>query len=117
MRKLTLVLIVIAFVVYTAVFGREGVPAVITFMPFTMTPLAVSAYLAWRWRSVGSQAILLLTTLGYFAWFIYLYVEAMIVHLDPQSPIAFLFVAIYAAPIMIVMWLIAYAIEWEYCDA
>jgi hypothetical protein len=110
-RKLTLLLVAVAFIVYGVVFGLQGVRAVIFFMPFTMTPFAIIACLACLLRSHGSQMILVFATLGYAAWFAYVYIDAMVIHLDPQSPIAFLFVVVYAAPILIVLWLLAYAFE------
>jgi peptidoglycan/LPS O-acetylase OafA/YrhL len=112
LRTLNLGLVGIAIVVYCFAFGREGLQAVLFFFPFTMTPLIFQGCMAASWKSLGSQITLLLATIGYVAWFTYLYVDVTIIHLDPQSPIAFLFVGIYALPVLAVLWLIAYSFEW-----
>lgn len=114
MRNLTVALVGIAFIAYAVAFGREGIGAILLFLPFTMTPFAIIAYLAARWDSRGSQVVFLLSTVAYGAWFVYLYVDATILNLDPQSPIVFLFVGIYAAPVLFLLWWIAYAFEWHH---
>ena len=113
MRYLNLILIGLSFLVYFIVFSQTGIAPVILFFPFTMAPFIVTAYLAFRWRSFWSQAVLLATNVAYAAWFIYVYVSATILHPDPQSPIAFFFVGVYAAPVLAILWWISYAIEWE----
>jgi uncharacterized membrane protein (DUF4010 family) len=90
-----------------------GVSEVARFFPFTIIPFFVTAYFAARWRSAWGQAVLLGTTLAYAAWFVYIYVQAMIQHLDPQSPTAFLCVTIYALPALILLWILAWALDWE----
>jgi hypothetical protein len=112
-RYATFSLIAIALLSYGIVFGREGLRPVLFFFPFTMIPFLVTACLALLWRGFWTQVVLFVATLGYGLWFAYVYVNATILNPDPQSPIAFLFVGIYAAPVLVVLWLIAYAMEWE----
>lgn len=117
LRTLNLSLVGIALVVYCVFFGREGLQAVLFFFPFTMTPLVFQGCMAASWKSLGGQLTLLLATIGYIAWFVYVYVDVMILHLDPQSAIVFLFVGIYAVPALAVLWLISYSFEWGYRGA
>jgi hypothetical protein len=117
LRQINLILIEVAFLAYLVAFGRERLSAIWFFFPYTMTPFVVTGLLAVIWRGFWTQVVLLVTTLAYAAWFAYVYVHAMILNLDPQSPIAFLFVGIYAAPFLVVLWLIAYALEWAYGPA
>jgi hypothetical protein len=112
-RYATFSLIVIAFASYVILFGREGLRPVLFFFPFTMMPFLVTALLAVLWRGFWTQVVLFVATLGYGLWFAYVYVNATILNPDPQGAIAFLFVGIYAAPVLVVLWLIAYAMEWD----
>ena len=110
----TFAITAVALVAYFLAFGRiGGISGVVRFFPFTMIPFIVTVYFAARWRAMWGQAVLLATTLAYAAWFVYIYMQAMILHLDPQSPIAFLFVAIYALPVLILLWILAWALDWE----
>jgi hypothetical protein len=113
LRFVTLILIGLAFLAYLVVFGQMSKDAVMLFFPFTMIPYFVIALLVMTWRSRGSQIVCLVTTLAYSAWFALVYLDATKWHPDPQSPIAFVFVSIYAAPMLFVLWLVAYAFEWN----
>ena len=113
MRTLNYILVGIAFLVYVMIFRGEGMKAVIFFLPFTMSPFLVHLGLAKKWRAFGSQAVLVVATMAYATWFIYVYLSVTVWHPDPQGPIAFLFVGIYAAPVLLVLWWISYALEWE----
>lgn len=110
MRYATLTLVGIALIAYFAVFGLRGVSL---FFPAMMTPFLIVPYFVMRWRSLGSQIVFLVATLAYCAWCVYVYVDVTITHPDPQSPIVFLFVGIYAAPVLFFFWLAAYAFEWR----
>jgi peptidoglycan/LPS O-acetylase OafA/YrhL len=114
LRYVTLTLSAIAVVTYFVVFGRMGENTAMFFFTFTMIPYFLIALFAMIWRSLGSQIVCLFTTIAYSAWFTLLYLNVAIWHPDPQSPIAFLFVSIYAAPVLFVLWLVAYAFEWNY---
>jgi len=53
----------------------------------------------------------LLTTIAHVSWFVYLYTANM--H-NAQGGIAMLIGGIYAVPVLFLLWLTSYAIEWEY---
>lgn len=107
MRFTTLALTVVAFLAYVVVFGRlGGVEGLFFVLPFTMIPFVVTAYFATIWRAAWSQVVLLATTIAYAAWFIYIYVAA-------TSPFVFLYVSIYALPVLFLLWILAWAIDWE----
>jgi hypothetical protein len=108
MRYLTLALIGIAFVVYFGVFGRSAV----MLLPFAMTPFVVIGFLAIWPSSFWCQATLLFSAVAYSVWFVCIYVCAVILYPDPQSPIVFLFVGAWAAPVLIALWLVAFGFEW-----
>ena len=113
LRLITYVLTGIAFIAYFIVFGRlGGIKGMLFLLPLTMTPLIVNLYFAERFRAFWSQAVLLATTVAYAFWFIVVYLDVTIWHPDPQSPIAFLFVGIYALPILFLLWALAWAFNW-----
>ncbi len=117
LRNATLALVGIAFMIYLIAFGRMGgIQGLLFIFPFTMIPFVLTAYFAAIWRAFWSQAVLLVTTVAYAAWFVYIYVQATILHPDPQSPIAFLYVSIYALPVLFLLWILAWAIDWERKD-
>ena len=80
-------------------------------MPFALWPQFITHIGILRAKSTGSQALLMLTLLLYFAWFVYVYVDAFYIHLDPQSAIAILFPGFYASPVLLMLWLLAYWVE------
>ncbi len=113
LRFVTLTLIGIAFVTYLIVIGQMSLNALLLFFPFTMIPYLLIAAVVMRWRSIGSQLVCLFATIAYLAWFAYVYLDATVWHPDAQSPIAFAFVSNYAAPVLFILWLVAYAFEWN----
>lgn len=114
---MTFALTGIAFITCFLVFGRQGgIEGLFFFLPFTMVPFVVTAYFATLWRAFWSQAVVLAITAAYAAWFSYIYVQVTIQHPDPQSPIAFLFVGIYALPVLVPLWILAWGIDWERKD-
>jgi hypothetical protein len=80
--------------------------------PFSFGPLVVTAGLAIALRSRPAQIVLSLSSILYAAWFGYVYAQAVHINPDPQSPIAFLFVGIYAVPVLVVLWIAAGAAHW-----
>ena len=104
MRYWNLGLISIVAIAYLSIFGFSGL------LPFFVTPYMVTAWLALRWRAFWSQVVLLFTTIAHVGWFVYVYTASM--H-DAQGGIAMLIAGIYAAPVLFILWLISYAIEWE----
>jgi len=114
MRSVNYVLVIVAFLVYFATFGREGMDAAWLFLPFTMLPYLVNASLAKLWLAFESQALVAVATVAYSGWFVYVYMSATVWHPDAQSPLAFLFVGIYAVPVLSIFWWTSYALEWKY---
>jgi hypothetical protein len=114
LQSTTFALTAIALIAYVVMFGRiGGIEAVVMFFPFTMVPFIITCFFAARWRGVGSQLVLLATLAAYAGWFLYVYVQAQVMHPDPQSPIAFLWVGVETVPILFLLWILAWAIEWE----
>src|SRR5690348_16126371 len=114
LRSTTFVLTAIALIAYVVLFGRiGGMEAILMLFPFTMVPFILTCFLAARWRVVGSQLILLATVAAYGGWFLYVYVQAQVLHPDPQSPIAFLWVGVEATPVLVLLWILAWAVDWE----
>jgi hypothetical protein len=81
------------------------------FVPFTLGPLALTHVGIVRATSTRAQTILLIAMLAYFAWLAFVYVDAFYIHPDPQSPIALLFVGVYALPVLALLWWAAYRAE------
>ncbi len=104
MRYATLALVAIAFAAYAIAFGSESIETMIFFLPFTMPPFAITAVLAFRWRTVVGQSVLIVGAVAYAAWFAYAYLSATKWHVDPQSGLVFVWVGIYAAPVLGLLW-------------
>jgi len=112
MRSITLTIIGLGFLVYLIAFASKGgLGGLLFFLPFIMTPLIVNANLAWRWQTKVAQALLQLATLAYAGWAIHIYIDVFYIHPDPQSAVALVFVGIYAAPPLVVVWGLGYL--WE----
>ena len=78
-------------------------------VPFVFGPLFVSLVLAIVWRARRkSQLPLTVSSVLYLLWFAYVYRDVFYGHPDAQSPIALLFVGVYALPVMLAAWLIAW---------
>lgn len=107
-----LVVASLALLCYLHMFGSlGGAGAIAFFFPATMYPFVVNALLLFRWRTVTGQSLVLAASLAYAAWLAFVFIDVMYRHPDPQGPIAFLFVGIYAAPVLLVLWLVAAALE------
>ena len=68
-----------------------------------MFPFVANAVLALRWRTTVGQSLLLIATLAYARCFAFLFVDVTYRHPDPQGPIVFLFVGIYAVPVLAIL--------------
>jgi len=77
------------------------------FVPFSFGPLAVTIGLAFALRSTLAQVLLTVSSILYGAWFAFVCAQALFVNPDPQSPIVFLFVGIYAIPVLVIFWIAA----------
>lgn len=78
-------------------------------VPFSLGPLLVSIALTFYVWSRLSLIILSTGSILYGIWFGYVYMIAFHWYVDPQSAIALAFVGIYSLPVMIPVWLIAWA--------
>lgn len=106
--------LVFAVMGYAFAFGvllRGGIGGVAFGFPFVMLPFVVNAVLLSRWRAFAGQSLLFAASLAYAAWVAFVFVDVRYVHPDPQGPIAFLFVGVFAAPVLIVLWLTGGALE------
>lgn len=104
---LTAVLVLVAG---TAVLCARAEPAMggLFFVPFSLGPVFVSLALAIAWRRrTRSQWTLAVGHLLYALWFGLVYFDVFHGRPDPQGPIAFLFVGLYALPVMLVVWIVA----------
>lgn len=82
------------------------------FVPFSFGPLAVTIGLAFALRSTLAQVLLTVSSILYGAWFAFVCAQAFFVNPDPQSPIVFLFVGIYAIPVLAIFWIAATLAHW-----
>ena len=83
----------------------------ILFVPFTLGPHAVTHAMCFLLKSRRSATLLGIGMLGYVSWFFFVYIDVFYVHLDAQSSIALLFVGLVSLPVMIPVWLGAFAFE------
>lgn len=89
-----------ATILFAWAFGRlGGIQGAWFIAPFTMFPFMINVVLAWRWRTIAGQTLLMCASLPYAVWSTiwYMFVLAMP---DPQSPIALLFTGFYALPLL-----------------
>ena len=89
----------------------EPVIGFLFFVPFTLWPHAVSHTLCFLFKSRGSAILLGIGMLAYVSWFFFVYVDVFYLHVDPQSAIALAFVGFVSLPVMIPVWLGAFAFE------
>ncbi|QDU11856.1 hypothetical protein V202x_52810 [Gimesia aquarii] len=83
------------------------------FVPFAFGPLAVTAVLSCVLLSTRAQTMLTISSVVYALWFGYIYAQAFYINPDPQSPIAFLFIGIYAVPVLAIFWIAAGLTQWR----
>lgn len=81
------------------------------FVPFTLGPHAVSHGLCFVLNSRGAAVALCIGMLAYLAWFFYVYADAFYFNVDAQSGIALAFIGIFSLPVMVPVWLGAWALE------
>lgn len=83
------------------------------FVPFAFGPLVITVILSFALRSRSAQVLLATSSVLYAAWFGYIYADAFYLNPDPQSPIAFLFIGVYAVPVLVVFWIAAGVSQWR----
>jgi len=103
----------IGFVAHMANDDVSGkVFAMTFFLPFYGFPLIVSIVLSARFKKEpASQVFLAIASLLYALWFVYAMHDAFYVHLDPQSGLVIIFVGIYALPILLPLWIVAFLLN------
>lgn len=82
------------------------------FLPFSFGPLVITAALCVALRTSYAQVVLAISSLAYAVWFGYVFAYAFYINPDPQSPVAFIFLGIYASPVLAVFWLVAVVAYW-----
>jgi hypothetical protein len=79
----------------------------LSILPFSLGPLIPTIALSLMLKGRRAQVTLAMSSACYGAWFAFVYHDLFYAHPDPQSPIALLFVGIYAIPAMAIFWAIA----------
>ena len=85
----------------------EPIIGALFFIPFALGPLFVSLLIAAIAPYQACQITLILGTVLYTAWFGFIFLSAFYWDVDPQSPIALIFIGIYSLPVMIPIWVVA----------
>lgn len=97
-------LFIVAFIL---LLGKSSGGGAFIFLPYAFGPMVVSLLLGAAAASRLSLAVLLLSNVLYFGWFLWVYVNAFHLHPDPQAGIAFIFVGLQSLPVMIPLWMVA----------
>jgi hypothetical protein len=110
MKKTNNIIAIAVWVAGLFVLCYEATPILggLFFVPFTLGPHAITHMGVWAAKTTKAQVILTLTLIAYAIWFSVVYVDVRYLHPDPQSPIALLFVGIYALPGLLPLWAIAW---------
>ncbi len=112
--RTTLLLLAATYFAYACVMLSPLNP--LFFSPFYATPYLITFLLA-RYQQRGiSQIILLLTSLIHGAWIVYLFVAALILYPDPQSPIGLVFGGIASLLVLFPLWIIASGLNYYYVN-
>jgi len=74
------------------------------FFIFCFGPLLGTLFLSIITKNNMAQVALLASTVGYVSWFLIVY-HKVITTPDAQSPIAFMFVGIFAVPFLLLIWI------------
>lgn len=82
------------------------------FVPFAFGPLVITVTLCFALPSASAQRLLTISSVLYAVWFGYVYAQVFYINPDPQSPIAFLFIGVYAVPVLVVFWIAAGVAQW-----
>lgn len=91
---------------YFLIIAAESVIGAILIFPFVMSPIMINVLASKASKSITAQIILLLTTLSYSGWAVYLVIDS--------HGIAILHVAILASPGLLILWLICIDVELRY---
>ena len=106
MKRLSHIVAVIIWVACCLMLAKESSPVYgfLFFVPFSLFPHAITHVMVAKANDRISLSLLLVALVGYFGWFLFVYVQAFHTHLDAQSSIALLFVGTYSMPAMIPLW-------------
>ena len=78
---------------------------VLFFMPFIMFSHGITHILIRLASRPKTLGVLLFTQLAYATWYGFWYIDIFYVHIDPQSPIALLFIGLVSLPAMAILWI------------
>lgn len=86
--------------------------AVVGLTPLCSFPFIVNGILACKWKNRWSLGILATTSIVYGLWFTSVMYDAFYLHYllkpDPQGGLIILFVGIYALPVLLPAWIVAW---------
>ena len=98
-------------IVYFAVTGWDNLFAVVYLFALTMSPLVMNTVVTAVAKARASHIVLLCTTVAYFAWASYLYIDVTYFSSDGQAGFALLLTAIAASPFLLIAWIACLVIE------
>jgi hypothetical protein len=90
------------------VYQTSSLMGALFFFPFVMGPLVVTAALGSWLRGRRCQDFLMLGSILYIGWVVWMWVDVFHRHPDPQSAIVLLFVGAYALPVLLPLWIVAW---------
>ena len=103
----------LAFIAFSFVAHLAVIGAFLLF-GFYATPFIVVLWLEKKVKYDIPLFILLVSTFLYASWLAYVFVNSMIINLDPQSGIALFLAGIMSLPIMIPIWMLAMVLDAYY---
>ncbi len=90
----------------------DFVCAIVGLSPFCSFPFIVNCILAYKWKNRWSLGILATTSIVYGLWFTGVMYDVLYLHYilkpDPQGGLIILFVGIYALPVLMPAWMVAW---------
>lgn len=78
---------------------------------FSLFPHAVTHAMLWMQQSTPARLVLVIGMCLFGAWFLYIYADVFYWNLDPQSPVALVFIGFFSLPVMIPLWILATLLE------
>lgn len=112
MKLFSLIVTLLAIVggVVFSVSGDGSFTDMVLFFLFCFGPLLITLVISIIAKSKMAHLALLLSTIGYAVWFLFMYYE-IISTADAQSAIGFIFVGPLASPFLILIWIASIILE------